>query len=134
MTKSLSALSRLSLRMNEEDSDQRTYQPSELAFSFNFAANLKELNSEAKKRNTKRRWFSKLTSRQFYELCEQTMQALKKEDPRVVYADKWKMFQHVVDSGIPAHKWQPAIAELCRKEENNWAYGEVCSRRFKQGK
>eukprot|EP00826_Nyctotherus_ovalis_P041043 TRINITY_DN4092_c0_g2_i4.p1 TRINITY_DN4092_c0_g2~~TRINITY_DN4092_c0_g2_i4.p1 ORF type:complete len:135 (-),score=29.01 TRINITY_DN4092_c0_g2_i4:79-483(-) len=131
MTKSLSALSRLSLRMNEEDSDQRTYQPSELAFSFNFAANLKELNSEARKRNIKRRYISSRTSRQFYELCEQMMRTMKEEDPRVVYADKSKMFQHIVDHGVPLHKWQPAIAELCKKEENNWAYGEVYSRKFK---
>lgn len=69
-----------------------------------------------------RRYWQSLTTRQFYELCEKTMRAMKETNPKAVYADKEKLFEHVLRKSIPSSQWKSAITDLLRDENNDWVF------------
>ena len=68
--------------------------------------------------------------RQFYRVCDQVINELKDDDSKVIYADKSKMFDNVLENKIPYHKWNGTIRCLCKDSKNNWAYSETGKRAF----
>jgi len=57
-------------------------------------------------------------------VCTQIIDGIKAKDPRVVYADKEKIFESIMANNIPTHKWEKSIIELSKKQEINWAFNE----------
>lgn len=65
-------------------------------------------------------------------MCTQIINAIKAKDPRVIYADKEKIFENILANKVPIHKWERSIAELCRREEINWAFDGFNSEHYKR--
>lgn len=71
----------------------------------------------------------KIQRRQFYEICETTIRAMRESKPNVFYADKEKMFGYVLDRGILAADWKAAVQSLLSDPENEWIYTKIEDRK-----
>jgi hypothetical protein len=67
----------------------------------------------------------KIMRRQFYEICEKIIRAMRSTKPNVFYANKGKMFNYVLEREVPVSDWKATVDDLLSDPNNNWIYTDT---------